>query len=287
MSSYVGLDDFAEFAVGTGATTAFGNFTGEITDDGAFKHEEGANGQDDIIWDMHQPKVSIKSVYKGEALATNCLRTVYNGLPPKISLTGGVLDGANMARVIATGYVNGVEFACGGIGEAVQVNYDIIGIAATPATYTAGQVATATPTAPYTWQDAAVTIGTQALSCQDFSVKVDNGLVHDSSLDAHASGSERIPEAIRVGSEKVSASFTVRGLPIGIDFTDDTPTLPITASIVVGNGYTTKTITLRDQYIKPWAIELLKGDEVHDFKLETESRYNALRSAATAAIAIA
>ncbi len=287
MASYVGLDDFVEYRVGTAATVAFGNASGEITDDGAFKHEEGAAGQDDIIWDMHQPKASVKSVYKGESLIANAQRSSYNGMPPVISLAGGVVGGTNLARSIATGYVNEMEIACGGVGEAVMVNYDIIGLKATPVTYTSGQVAAVIPTAPFTWQDAAVTIGTQALSCQDFSVKLENGLRHSSSLDVKTAGSERIPEEIVIGSEKVSASFTVRGLPAGINFTDDVPTLPITASIVIGNGYTTKTLTLRDLYIKPWGIEILKGDEIHDFKLECESRYNPLRSAATAALSIA
>ncbi len=285
-SSYVGLDDFAEYSVGTGATVAFGNFTGEITDEGTFKHEEGAAGQDDIIWEMHQPKASIKTVYKGESLLTNCQRSVYNGLPPRISLAGGVLGGTNLARLIATAYVNGLEISCAGVGEPVLVTYDIIGLKATPTTFTAGQVATAAATAPFTCQDVAVTIGTSALGTKEWSVKLDNGLTHDSSQDAKAAGSERIPETIEVGSEKVSASLTVKIPPSDINFTDDTPTLPITAQIVIGNGYTLHTTNLRDQYIKPWSIEMLKGDEKHTFKLECEARYNTLRSAATAALSI-
>jgi len=288
MSSYLGLDDFCQYGIGTAASVAFGNFTGEITDEGSFKHEEGAAGADDIIWEMHQPKAHVESVYKGESLLTAPFRASYNAMPSLISLWGGVLaSAASLSRIIATAYVDALELSGAGVGEAVKAVYDIIGIHAVPTTATAGQIATATPTAPFTCQAVAVTIGTAALGCKEWTVKIENGMTHEGSQDAKSTGSQRIPECIDLGSEKVTAKFTVRIPPTSLEFDADTPTLPITAQIVIGNGYTLHTINARDLYVKPYGAKMVKSDEKHTWDLDCEARYNALRSAATAALSIA
>lgn len=289
MGSYIALDDFAQYRIGTAESVAFGNFQGGaiLGNEGSFKHEQGGGGQDDIVWDMSKPTASVQTVYKGESLLTSCLRSTYNALPPVVSFWGGVLgSAAGCSGLMATAYVNAVEISCGGVGEAIKVNYDFIGLGVTPTSATAGQIATATPTAPFTWQAGAVTLDDTALRCQSFSVKAENGLTHDSSLDAKASGSQRVAECIDVGSEKVSASFEVR-TPPWLDFTADTPTLPIDADLTISNGYTTHTITLRGLYLQPFETELLSGEDKHVWRLEAEARYDSLRSAATAAIEIA
>lgn len=284
MSSYVALDDFAEYAVGTAATVVFGNIQGGTVraDEGGYAHQEGAAGQDDIVWDMVKPTARVETIYKGESLPQYAARSTWNALPTPVKFRGGVISTSTMAVYIATAYVNALEVACGGIGEAVKVNYDLIGLAAQDVVATAGSVTAPTPTAPYVWHAGAVTIGGVACRCQSFTAKIENGLTHDSSLDAKAKGAQRLPEAIDVGTEKVSASFEVR-VPPYLDFTRDTPTLPIEAQVVLSNGYTTKTLTLRDLYLKPFGTELIRGEDKHSWTIECESRFNALRSAATAA----
>jgi hypothetical protein len=288
MSSYLAFDDFAQYAVGTAATVAFGNFQGGHVNgnEGSFKHEEGGSGQDDIIWDMSKPTAAVQTVYKGETLLINCQRSTWNGMPPQVALWGGIISTATLAALMATAYVNKCKIACGGVGEAVKVDYDFIGLGVARNVVTAGQVATATPTAPFSWQAGAVTIGAAGLICQSFEVNVDNGMTHDSSLDAAAANSQRLAEEIDLGSEKISGSFDVR-IPPELDFTLDTPTLPINASIVIGNGYTTRTLTMTGLYVKPFETPLLAGDAKHSFKLDWETKYNPLRSQAGAALSIA
>ncbi len=290
MSSYLALDDFAQYGIGTAASVAFGNIQGGavFSNEGSFSHQEGAAGQDDIVWELSKPTAKVETIYKGESLLANCLRSVWNGMPPEISFLGGVLSTtASLAAQISSAYVNKLKVACGGVGEPVKVDYDLIGVDCVPTMASSSDVATITATDPFVWQEGAVTINGVGCRCQSFEINVENGLTHDSSLDAKAAGSQRVAECIDVGSEKVSASFEVR-VPLGtLDFSDDTPTLPIDASVVISNGYTSKTITLRGLYLKPIETELLRGEDKHTWKIEGESRYNSLRSAATAAITIA
>lgn len=289
MSSYVGLDDFCQFSVGTGATAPFGNIQGGSigANEGSFKHVEGAGGQDDIIWDLVKPSASIKTVYKGEALLTNCQRTVWNGLPPQIHIWGGVLDDSVARSYKQTGYVNGLEIACGAVGDPVEVNYDVLSMTNTLATAGTANVATAAATAPFVWHAGAATINAVAMSCRAFSVKLENGMSHDADLDAKASGSQRLPDQIDPGNEVVTARFTVAAPPT-LNFAQDTPTLPINASVVISNGYTTKTLTLTGLYIKPFGAELLKGGgDKHTWELDCEAKLNTLKSAVAQALAIA
>jgi hypothetical protein len=286
--SYIALDDFFQYGVETAASVCVGNFQGGSVfgNEGGFKHEEGGAGQDDIVWDLDKPTASVQTVYKGESLLTSAMRTTFNALPPRVSFLGGVAATATLAMQVATAYVNTLKLACGGVGEAVKADYDLIALGATYTSATQGQLATATPTAPFVWQSGAVTINSAACRCQSFEVTVENGLTHDSSLDAKASGSQRVAEAIDVGSEKVSASFEVR-VPPFLEFNRDTPTLPLDASIVIGNGYTLHTLTLRDLYFKPIETELLAGEDKHSWKIDCEAKYNSLKSNATSALSIA
>lgn len=286
--SYIALDDFFQYGVETAASVCVGNFQGGSVfgNEGGFKHEEGGAGQDDIVWDLDKPTASLQTVYKGESLLTSALRTTFNGMPPRVSFLGGVSASATLAMQVATAYINKIKIACGGIGEAVKVDYDFIALGATYTSATQGQLATATPTAPFVWQAGAVTVSGAACRCQSFEVNGENGMTHDGSLDAHTSGSQRVAEAIDVGSEKVSASFEVRTPPF-LEFNRDTPTLPVDASIVIGNGYTLHTLTLRGLYYKPIETELLAGEDKHSWKIDCEPKYNSLKSAGTGALSIA
>jgi len=286
--SYIGLDDFCQFAIMTGATAPVGNIQGGSigANEGSFSHVEGAGGQDDIVWDMVKPSASIQTMYKGESLIDNALRSVWNGLPAQIHVWGGVLDDTLPLSFTQTGYINSLEMSCGAVGEAVAVNYDVVSLTNTLATADSSDIATAAATAPFVWHEGSATIGSAALSCRSFSVKVENGLTHDGDLDAKADGSQRLPDAVDPGNETVTARFTV-AVPPELDFTLDTPTLPIDASVVIGNGYTTKTVTLVGLYVKPFGAELLSGGgDKHTWELDCEAKLNTLKSAATVAIAI-
>lgn len=283
MASYLGLDDFAQYSVGTAPTVAFGNFLGEYSDAGAYRHEQGAAGQDDIIWELHQPRVTIRSVYKGESLIANCQRSTYNGMPPRISFRGGVLSPATLAVDMPTAYVNVLEIACAGIGEAVRVDYEIMGLQASPLAVTAASAPVAT--APFVWHAGAVTVDGIACRCQEFTVRLENGLTWDSSLDAKPAGSQRIAECIDVGSEKVTVRLGLKSPPVW-DFTRDAPTMPIDVSLVIGNGYTSRTIQIQGAYVKPYSTEFVRSDERHVWTLEGEVRYDSLRSAGQAALVI-
>ena len=64
VSSYIGLDDFCMFGIGGAPTVSFGKLqpgTNVGQDDGGFRHSDAVGGQDDIEWDMHSRKASIKT----------------------------------------------------------------------------------------------------------------------------------------------------------------------------------------------------------------------------------
>ncbi len=283
--SYIGLDEYCEYGIGGAPTIAFGNVQGGFINDlgNEIAHEEGIMGQDDIVWNGLKPVASVESVYKGETFIDQATRTVWNGLPPAVQVRGGIIHATATLSALGNGYINELEAGCGAIGEAVKARYDLVLLTCTPQVVTTA--ATPAATAPFVWHAGAVTINNLALECQSWQARLNNGLDWDFHQDIKTAGSQRLPAAIRPGSEVVQLRATVRG-HMFIDLTRDVPTMPIGAAILVGNGYTTKTITLRQLYLRSMPTPFAGPAEVVEWELDLESRHNTRISAATAPITI-
>lgn len=285
---WVGLDDFCQFGIGGASSVAFGDIQGGVLGevDQTLNHSDGAGGQDNLWFGMAIPKGTVETIYKGETLLDNVERTTYNGLPPGVEIWGGALDPTTALTNKIGGYIDRCRVSCGEVGGAVQVAYDIVGTTMTSITATLGQIATPSTTAPFVWAGGAVTIDGAAHGCQSFECELNNNLKPESSLDAHAAGVKRLPEIVEPGNEEVTARFVVK-VPITFNPVADTPTGPFVASVQLGNGYTTKTLTLRQLFLTQQPIQLERGDTTHTFELAFESRHNSLRAASTAAWSVA
>lgn len=281
---WVGLDDFCQFGVGGAASVAFGDIQGGVLGsiDQTLNHSDGAGGQDNVWFGMATPKGTVDTIYKGESLLDNVERTTYNDLPPAVEIWGGALDASVALTYKLNGYVDKCRVSCGAVGDAVQVAYDVVGTTMTSITATAGQIASPASTAPFVWSAGAVTIDGAAHACQSFEVELNNNLRPESSLDAKSANSRRLPEIVEPGTEEVTGRFVVK-VPIAFNGVADTPSLPFGATIQIGNGYTTKTLTLRQLFLTQEPITLEKGDTTHTFEIAFESRHNSLKSAGTAA----
>jgi len=291
--SYVGLDEFAQYGIGAGdpatvATVAFGNLVeGTITPGGDFDHAQGIGGQDDIVWHMIEPSAELTTVYKGDALLENILRSDWNGLPPRIGLWGGIIDDTNALSYKLSGYVNEVEISCGVINEAARVVYRILGDTCTAATIAAASVVAPSVTAPSVWDEGDITVGGTNYSIQSFTLTLHNGLRLRSSLDSKSGDYKRLPEVVNPGDEWVELSIT-SDAPYTGDLLYNTPTMPVTAAIVLGNGYTTKTINVNALYVKPSSVDhrFVGSEDEVTWDWTLESKRNPLISASTQAIVI-
>lgn len=286
---WVGLDDFCQFGIGGASTIAFGDIQGgglgEV--DQTLNHSDGAGGQDNMWFGMATPKGTVETIYKGESLfVSGVARATYAALPSAVEIWGGILDSTTALTYKIGGYIDRCRVSCGEVGAAVQVAYDIVGTTMTSITATLGQIAAPGATAPFTWAGGAVTIEGAAYGCQSFEAEINNNLRPESSLDARAAGKKRLPEIIEPGNEEITARFVVK-TPITFNPVADTPSLPIGATIQIGNGYTTKTLTLRQLFLTQEPVTLEKGDTTHTFEIVCEARHNSLKSASTAAWSVA
>jgi len=281
---YIGLDQFCEYKVAAGAFTGFGNIVGGhiAESDQTLNHRDGIGGRDDMVFGMVTPKASIQSIYKGESLLDACNRTVHNGLPPTIWIRGGVLSAGTYAATIGTGYVDHVALSCGGVGEMVEALYDVIGF---DCEFGSSTVATAPlATTAFSWLWGAVTVNNAAYVCQNWSAELNNNLRPQANLDVKTNGVRRLPTLIDPGNEIVSCRVALEAGPIsGLDLFDDVPTLPIGITILIGNGFTTRTLTLRELYLSDMPTPFVAPDETVVWDLSLESIHNALNAASTAA----
>lgn len=286
---WVGLDETWLFGIGTAApsvaaTVAFGNVQSgsEIGGlGGGFRHNEGAGGADDITWEMIEPTARVETIYKGEALIASAKRTVYNGLPPRVAVAGGLIVATNGMKAIS-GYINTQGIECGAVGDPVHVSYDILGIQFEQ--FTATQAATWAVTNAFVWHAGGISLANGTYDVQSFRAELNNNITLQSSLDAKAAASQRLPEWADTGSEAVSLRCTVR-TPLGIDLAADWPSALATAVITISNGYTNKVLTLTELYAAPGstAYRSVGPGDAATWDLEFEAKMNSMRSAATQA----
>ena len=291
---YVGLDGFCQFA--TGATyTGFGNVSGgEIgVPEQDLSHHEGIGGQDLVAWGMVTPNASIESIYKGEsAMLESAARTVFYGLPPVVTVWGGICGVATQAHLMTGAYIDHVAVECGGIGEPVNANYDIIGLFHSYAIMTQGSQAAAAFTAPFVWPYGAVTIGigtaaSAAYNCQNWTAELSNNLRAESDQDLKTAAVRRMPQIVEPGNEVIGCSLSLKA-PLNMDMYGDAPiaavtAAPISVAFLIGNGYTSQTITLRQLYLSSEPTPFVAGDGTIVWDYDLESIHNALAAAAATA----
>ena len=297
--AFIGLDEFAQVSIAGGATQAFGNVSGgEIgTAEQDINHNLGIGAQDDINWGMVIPGASIETIYKNEDLLDNCHRSVWNGLPTYCNVQGGIMHATSaLAWQIASAYVDSVSVECGGIGEVVNVTYDLVATGATSAALSVG-AGVATPTAgnaqsAFRWEQGAVTLSvtgaaSAAYRTRNISVELSNNLNLDSDLDVKATGSRRLPTMIEPGDEEVSVSMSVEQPTIGFDPFNDAPSGPYNITWAISDGTNTKTFTLRHLFLTGIPVSLESGSDKVVYDLEFESLTNARRLHTNPAWAVA
>lgn len=279
--AYLGFGTFVQYAVTGGSTVGFGNIQGGEWGglDQEAKQMLGAAGKNDVIWGMVFGRDTINALYKGESILTACARTVYDGLPPYLLTWGGVVNASASMSSKCTSYVDTVTLKCGGIGESVEVDYGLIHVGRKKCIATAGNVVAPTATAPFIWARGAVTIDGAAYNCQSYEASLKNNLKCMSSLDA-ASSNLRWPEEIVTGDEETSLRVVIKA-PLAVDLGLDAPTMPITCSFLVGNGYTTKTLTMRQLYLVNQPTKIEQGANVVLWDLSLDGLKNCLSASTT------
>lgn len=267
-------------AVGTtGTVTALGHVRGGRVGiyDQELTHDDGIGGQSQQIWGMITPGAEIETLFKGDFLLALAARTVYNGLPPVIAVQGDIASG--IGRLVDNAYITRCRVESAGIGDAVAVTYQVIGLSLTSATVAYTALA---GTLPYAWSKGAATINSGAYGMQSWWAELNNNLKAETSQDVKAANSQRYPEIIEIGNEIVTAGFVLK-TPLGIDLGADQPGLPITAAFEFTNGYSTTTLDLRTLYYTEEPVPLESGDATITWDIDCESAHNALSSAGTAA----
>jgi len=281
--AYLGFDEFATYKLSGGSATTFG-----FTDDGDIGTSEqdvefrkGIGGQICPVWGMVIPRANVRGIYKGEDFLDNCAANSAGALPPLFeSIAGGILGVTLLAYDLQTAYVDRIRVSCGGQGSPIEYEIDFVGLGIAN-TY----VTTVTPnaTADYVGYWGAVTLAGAAFEVQDWEVELNNNLRAEGDCDVKINGTRRLPTTIEPGEVAARARLTMK-LPLeNLGLFDDIPNLPIaTMSVAIGNGYTTKTITLRDLWITNRPVPLEESDSNVLFEAELRTTPNLLGASGTA-----
>jgi len=136
------------------------------------------------------------------------------------------------------------------------------------------------------WYQGVCTINSLTYSMQSFSITVENNITPYSSLDTATTDSQRLPEELVIGAERVRGSFEI-GVPptanVELGFDDswaDAPVATQDASLAFTNAAaTTVTIALAGMTISRWSMPFVP-DGVAFATVEMECKPNTANSIA-------
>lgn len=127
----------------------------------------------------------------------------------------------------------------------------------------------------YEWFKTCVTIDGSAYECQEISVSLDNQLEPYSDLDTKDAGGQRKPQAIRVGSEIVTASLVIASPADHSTLFDmDADDIDVDIDVVwtASNGSRTLTITLSDLACSANPMPFASPDGLTVWNVELEAK---------------
>jgi len=136
------------------------------------------------------------------------------------------------------------------------------------------------------WYQGVCTLNSATYSMQSFSVTVENNLTPYSSLDTATTDSQRLPEELVIGAERVTGSFEL-GVPPGTNVSAgldsgwaDAPTATNSASLAFTSATpTTVTIALGGMTLTRWSVPWV-ADGVYTYAVDFEAVPNTAGSIA-------
>jgi hypothetical protein len=270
---FIGLD----CAIQTGPTTAaFDRVSGgEIGFDQSIEHLTGVAGADGVVYSMIEPKGSVDTFLQSTSLLTHVTRAAVNGLPTVITTIDGGVLGENMIQH-GSGYINSCKLSCE-VGGVVKASYEWVAL-----DYTASAVTTAAAQLAnnllLAWHGASVLLDGATYSCQSWESTIENGLKLHTSLDAKTvSDTQRLPESVTPGNQKVSLTAEFKAAP-SIDFTADNPVSVTFAFTAVNTESSAKTFAHTVGALHPVSMpqKIAAGEDEVTWSIELEADYNDL-----------
>jgi len=267
---YIGLD----CAILEGGDTSFDKIEGgEIGYDQTVTHLTGAGGQDSVVYSMIEPKGNVDTWLQTDLLLVCVTKAAANGLPTQIAqIDGGVL-GEKMLKQEDC-YINTCKLSCE-VGGAVKASFEWLALSMTASAVTAAVAAKASGLM-LLWHDASVLLDGNTYACQSWESTVDNGLKLHTSLDGGAAGTQRMPEAITPGNQKVSLTAEFKAAPT-IDFLADIPAT-VTFVFTAPNAGNTKTFAHTVGALHPVGMptKIASGEDEVTWSIECECDYDNL-----------
>ena len=197
-----GLCQFLDWGASTTISASMGKVTGgSLTYDSAVTHREGIGAQDSMVGGPIPLGGSADVILQSEAIIAYALRSAYT-CP---TLTDFCIAGGKLAdaRKQTGCKINTLGLSCS-IGEPLSASIEWL--ATGDAAYaTAAQAYDA----EYTWEWFTATANVaanSALQVQSFEISLNNNCEHIWTLDTATETQQRLPDAIKVGSQEVTVS---------------------------------------------------------------------------------
>jgi hypothetical protein len=209
-----GLVQFLDFGPGS-ITASVGKVTGGTwRGDSAAVHRESIGAQDSIVGGPIPIGGDAEFMVANADLLAYALRSSYTS-PSLLALNfaGGV---AGDGRTQTGCYINTLRLR-GAVGEPLVASIEWLGL--TDAAYTAAAQTYLTDTV-FEWFTGVVSVGSASLQTTGFEVSINNNLEHVFTMDAAVADSQRMPDAIHIGSQEVSMSCDVLTRPTSTAWAD-------------------------------------------------------------------
>ncbi len=268
---YVGLD----CVVLEGGDTLFDKVdSGEIGFDQSVEHLTGTGGQDSTVYSMIEPKGNAETWLQSTMLLACVTKAAANGLPTVIAtLDGGIL--AEDMKQQTDCYINSCKLSCE-VGGAVKAAYDWLALGMTTSAVTVAPAAKAN-NLMLLWHGANVVIDTVTHSCQSWESTLENGLKLHTSLDGKTAGTQRMPEAITPGNQKVTLTAEFKALPT-VDLLVDIPATVTFGFSAVNTEGSAKTFRHTVGALHPVSLptKIVSGEGEVTWSMELEADYDDL-----------
>lgn len=221
MARRTGLSGFLEHDINeTGTFTAFDLIEEfELGWDGNELNENiGVGGQSAVARGMVWPIGSATTKLQTDNLLNCIIRTSISSLPPVIEqIRGGILDETNGSLTHYDCYINRAEISCE-VDGFVMTSYEWLALDYSYGTITSGTQASHITTTPFIWHAGDVQFDSSRYSCQSWRITIENNIEALTSLDQKSAGSQRLPEALRVGNYKVTLEAEFQEYPTYFDY---------------------------------------------------------------------
>jgi len=275
MALRTGIIQGLDYGVGASVTATIGKVTGGTwATDASLDWLVSIGGGVDAQWGM----VGCTGTATFQPTAVGILSSGLRATMTSPSLSDLTFEGGTTSEKFrhANAKINRMVLEAG-VGSALQATVDWV--ARTPSQPSAAAFQTADAGAIFQWFQGVCTINSATYSMQNFSVTVENNLTPHSSLDTATTDSQRFPEELVIGSERVSGTFNI-GVPPGTTATAglgepwaDIPDITSSASLAFTSATpTTLTIALAGMSIKSWSMPWVGPGDIVMYTLEFDAK---------------